>query len=167
MFQSNLLLPSSGEEAERKSSGFFRNRWSLSTSPHGVMSKKTAGRIYTQFLLIKLVKPFQDPRFSEPSTKISKSGDTFAEQVNDRDIKLLLRCRDRRVEVLFYYITIHFNKVINFVGFLIEVTVNLFKFCLMRARFRGEQPERSPRGLHRTEIESTDFIEIFSFLKSR
>jgi hypothetical protein len=36
-----------------------------------------------------------------------------------------------------------------------------------RAGFRGERPELSPRGLYKTVIESTYFIETFPSQKSR
>jgi hypothetical protein len=35
-----------------------------------------------------------------------------------------------------------------------------------RIGFKGEQPGWSPQGLHKTETESTDFIETFASLKS-
>jgi hypothetical protein len=37
----------------------------------------------------------------------------------------------------------------------------------IRAGFKGQRPGWSPRGLHKTEIESTDFTEISASLKSR
>jgi hypothetical protein len=36
-----------------------------------------------------------------------------------------------------------------------------------RARFKGERSGNSPRGFHKTEIESTDFIETIASLKLR
>jgi hypothetical protein len=36
-----------------------------------------------------------------------------------------------------------------------------------RVGFKEEQPWRSPRGLQKTEIESTDFIKAFVSLKSQ
>jgi hypothetical protein len=36
-----------------------------------------------------------------------------------------------------------------------------------RVGFKGEQPEMPPQDLHKTEIVSTDFVEIFARQKSR
>jgi hypothetical protein len=55
-----------------------------------------------------------------------------------------------------------------------HIHVNILRYFLMLvdlyiggAGFKGERPRRYPKGLHKTEIESTDLIETFIPLKSR
>jgi hypothetical protein len=43
----------------------------------------------------------------------------------------------------------------------------LVRINVSKVGLKGKRPGLSPRGLHKTETEFTDFIEIFASLKSR